>query len=123
MLRSFRRANSQAKIAMPMAMISVMSLKKDSGPTPPDEAMRFLFDPFHELEPSAAELYMELPVVYQLVREFEGERDEGTAVEKLEGEEEEEDRVSRVTSAASRVSRSSAASIVARGCVLSSSAS
>lgn len=45
---------------------------EDSGPAPSDEAMRFLFDPFHELEPSAAELYMELPVVYQLVREFEG---------------------------------------------------
>ena len=52
----------------------------------------------------------------------EGERDEGSVEEKLE--EEEDDRVSWVTSAASpRVSRSSAASIVARVCRFSSSAS
>jgi hypothetical protein len=35
----WRVPNSQAKIAIPMAMISVMSLKKDSGPTPPDRSI------------------------------------------------------------------------------------
>ena len=54
----------------------------------------------------------------------DGDRDEESAEEELEDEDEEDDKVSWVTSAASpRVSRWSAASIVARGCGFSSSAS